>query len=235
MRKTNNLLYIFLLLFPLTLMAAEVWTLIEKGNKFYFSKDYDSALTRYYGAENIDSSESIIPYNIACALYKKELYDRSISKNDSALTIAENNLELKYKALTNKGNAAYQKKDFNASIDAYKESLRLHPGDEKTKYNLALALHQLKKNPQQKQNEDKEKNKDSSDNKNEDKKNEDKNSKQNQDKNKNSEQKNSSPENMNNDIKTQMLKMIDQQEKEVNRRLMQGDKGGISGSEGKDW
>jgi tetratricopeptide (TPR) repeat protein len=227
-----------MLLFPLTLLAAEAWTFIEKGNKSYFSKDYDQALAYYYEAENTDSTEGIIPYNIACALYKKKLYDRAMVKNDSALTIAEDNLEIKFKSLTNKGNAAFLKKDFNASIDAYKESLRLKPGDEKTKYNLALALHQLKKNPQQKQNENKEKNKDSSNNENKekDKNEEDKQPQQNQDKNKNAEQqKNPSPENMNNDIKTQMLKMIDQQEKEVNRRLMQGDKGTSSGSEEKEW
>lgn len=249
MRSKSKFLYILLLIAPTVLVAATVWSMLEKGNKAYFSKDYEHALSYYLKARAMDSTDAMIPYNMACAYYKNKAYDRAIQNNDSAIAMAEDNAEVHFKALTNKGNALYQKKEYDKSVEAYKQSLRIHPGDDKTKYNLAMALYQLKKNPQspQKDNKDKNKdndNKDKQDNKkdNNDEKNKEnkdpdkeKSSPKEKDKDKSSEKDSPSQSNMDKDIKTQMLKMIDQQEKEVNRRLMQGDKGAISGGDGKDW
>ncbi len=246
MPKRNKIkILLMLVVVPMSLMAATVWSWVEKGNKAYFSKNYGQALSCYEEAAKVDSIESIIPYNIACALYKKKIYDRALVKNDSANALADNNKEVQYKSLTNKGNAAFQKKDFETAVEAYKASLRLNPGDEKTKYNLALALHQLKNNPRQ--NDNKDKNKDAAGNdkqkeENQEEKNRDKNkdkedktTQQEKDKDESSDKNKPSPQNIDKDIKTQMLKMIDQQEKEVNRRLLQGDKSGASSTEGKDW
>ena len=46
-------------------------------------------------------------------------------------------------------------KDYASAVEAYKQALRENPNDHETRYNLALAMHQLK-NQQQQQNEQQE-------------------------------------------------------------------------------
>ena len=58
-------------------------------------------------------------------------------------------------------------KMFSEAIEAYKQSLRLNPSDDETRYNLALCKHQQKKQQggqnQQQQNDDKGNDKDKKD------------------------------------------------------------------------
>ena len=54
----------------------------------------------------------------------------------------------------NLGNIFMQKKDYGQSVEAYKQSLRINPYDDETRYNLALAQKLLKDQQQQQQNQD---------------------------------------------------------------------------------
>jgi tetratricopeptide (TPR) repeat protein len=63
------------------------------------------------------------------------------------------NPDLKADAYYNLGNAFFQQQQFDESIKAYKESLKLRPSDTDTKRNLMLAMRQLQQQeqPQQEQ------------------------------------------------------------------------------------
>ena len=53
------------------------------------------------------------------------------------------------KAWHNYGNARLQQKNYEDAVSAYKKALKINPKDEDTRYNLAYALNQLKKQQQQ--------------------------------------------------------------------------------------
>jgi Ca-activated chloride channel family protein len=58
---------------------------------------------------------------------------------------------LKSKAHYNLGNAHFQQQQFEESVRAYKDALKLNPEDVAAKKNLVLAMRQLKQQQQQKQ------------------------------------------------------------------------------------
>jgi hypothetical protein len=70
-------------------------------------------------------------------------------------------------AMFNLGNSLLKANKLQESIDAYKNSLKLEPGNKEAKYNLAFAQDLLKKQQQQQQQQQQDKNK--QDNKNKDK------------------------------------------------------------------
>ena len=51
----------------------------------------------------------------------------------------------------NAGNSLYQSNKYQEAVDAYKQSLRLNPNDEDTRYNLQMARAKLTQQQQQKQ------------------------------------------------------------------------------------
>ena len=50
------------------------------------------------------------------------------------------------KSFHNLGNAFYKKEDYEKSVAAYKQALKLNPKDVDTKYNLMMAMAKLKNN-----------------------------------------------------------------------------------------
>lgn len=75
------------------------------------------------------------------------------------------------KAWHNYGNSKLMQKNYEDAILGYKKALKLNPKDEDTRYNLAYAQKQLKKQQQNQKNQDDKKNQDKKDgNKPEDKK-----------------------------------------------------------------
>ena len=97
-------------------------------------------------------------FNLGDALFKQQRYDEAIKSYESALPLAENNLD-KAKVHYNVGNSLLKSKKIKESIEEYKKSLKLNPDDQETKYNLSYALSQLKnQNNQKKQNDQNQKN-----------------------------------------------------------------------------
>jgi tetratricopeptide (TPR) repeat protein len=79
--------------------------------------------------------------------------ERLLSENK-----AENSLRLA-EVFHNLGNIGMKSKEYAKSVEAYKQSLRLNPRDEETRYNLALAQ-KLLENQQQEQDQDQQKDQD---------------------------------------------------------------------------
>lgn len=143
---------------------------LKEGNRLYDNKSYDEAEVQYRKslAAAKDGGERA-SFNLGDALYKQERYDEAIEQFTKVAQQTENK-DLKAKALHNMGNSLARQEKLEEAVRAYKNSLKLNPNDEETRYNLAKSLKTLKQQQQQQQqqNGDSEDNEEKNDQKNND-------------------------------------------------------------------
>ena len=205
---------------------------IRKGNKEYRQQKYSTAEQRYKSAlkVNPNSKESI--YNLANTSYKQGRWDEALKGYEKYVQLEKQNPLNLSKAFHNMGNVYLHKhpaKDekenyLEKAIDSYKQSLRLNPNDEETRYNLAVAqkLRQDQGGGGKNNNKDKDKNKDKNKkDKNKDQNKQDQN-KQNQNQNKDqNKQDQNKQEQMSQENANQILKAIEQDEKATQAKIEQ--------------
>jgi Ca-activated chloride channel family protein len=131
----------------------------ERGRKAYQSGNHPGALEAFEDASQARPEDPVVRFNMADGLYKNGHYDEAATLFRSLGSDPES--ALAPSARFNLGNSLYQKKDYPGAIRAYRDALRLDPGDEETRRNLELALRQLKeqkeqqkRKQEQKQNQD---------------------------------------------------------------------------------
>jgi len=132
---------------------------VRKGNQKYIEGKYDDAEKEYNKALEIKNSLPEGVFNLGDVAYKKKDYEKAVRQFETASMVAKDN-NLKAKAYHNLGNTYLDAGQYEKSIEAYKNALRLNPNDMDTKYNLAFAQRMLKKNPQQSQQNQNQENKD---------------------------------------------------------------------------
>lgn len=187
----------------------------RSGVKNYFSGEYNNAELDFMKALEIDSTSFAANYNTAATLYKLEKFGEA----NEILAKLSNNVESPEHLpdmLHNLGNNFLKQEMYEQSIEAYKNSLRLRPGDDESRYNLAYAQAKLKQ--QQEENKDEQKqdqeNKDKDDQ--EDQK-EDEQEQQDQE-NKEQQQQPEAKELSKEDVE-RILQAIQEQEKEVKEKV----------------
>lgn len=144
--------------------AQSVNTFIRNGNQFYKEQKYNQATEQYASALQKEPNNSIAIFNQAAAMYQLGEYDKAETYFDGLAKQSKNH-EMMSKSFHNLGNAFYKKEDYEKSVAAYKQALKLNPKDVDTKYNLMMAMSKLKNNQNQQnkenqQNKDQQKNKD---------------------------------------------------------------------------
>src|ERR1041385_795245 len=128
---------------------------IETGNNYYRQQQYDKAETEYRKVLETSSTNQTAKFNLADALIKQNKADDA-NKLLQILKLKDNEIDLRSKAVYNQGVILTQQKKLEESIEAYKEALRLNPGDQEARENLQKALLELKKrNPPKKPEEKK--------------------------------------------------------------------------------
>ena len=130
---------------------------LRKGNKEYNKGKYTEAEINYRKALATNARSSEAAYNLGNTLYKQSKFPEAEQQYKAALS-QEKDKEMAAANFHNIGNISMNTKEYQKSVDAYKQSLRLNPDDDETRYNLALAQ-KLLENQQQQQNQDKNKNK----------------------------------------------------------------------------
>jgi tetratricopeptide (TPR) repeat protein len=207
---------------------------IREGNKLYDQKKYNDAEVKYRKSLQKDSTYFNGRYNLANALYKQKNYDEA-SRLYSTLVDKEKDNKIKSNVYHNLGNSYLQKKEFEKSIDAYKQSLKYNPKDYDTKYNLSYAMQMLKQQQQQEQ-----KNKDNKDNK--DKKDDQKKQDQNKDKqqeNKENQDKKQQEQQKQKQVKKEdaerMLEALKNDEKKTMDKVKKEKAIGVKAKIEKDW
>lgn len=144
--------------------------LLRDGNRSYNKKQYDKADVFYRKALEKDSMDYRGQYNLGNALYRQGKYDEAIRHLEQASATNGISNHQRARTLHNLGNSHASKgiavlKDgegnpeslqqgiaqLQQAATAYRESLKLEPKDEDTRYNLAYTMRLLQQAQQQQQ------------------------------------------------------------------------------------
>ncbi|MCK5824979.1 MAG: tetratricopeptide repeat protein [Ichthyobacteriaceae bacterium] len=180
MKNIKYLAYITMMLLVSVASNAQEREFLRNGNDKYENKDFTESEIDYRKAINENQNSVTGHYNLGNSIFNQDRNEEAIAEYDLVAKQAKNKVT-KANAYHNKGNALMKDKKFDEAVEAYKNSLRNNPTDEETRYNLAVAKKELKKQQQQQQeNKDNkgDKNKDGENNKD----NENKEGKDNKDK-----------------------------------------------------
>jgi len=186
---------------------------IRSGNRYYKKQQLDKSIQQYQSAVRKAPANPTANYNLGNAQFKKNDYDEAAKAYDATIQNSQDK-GLKEKGYYNKGVAMVKQKKLQESIDAWKEALKLNADDTEARENLEKALTQQKQQQQQ-QNKDSQK-KDKKDQK--DKKDEKKNQDQQQQQ---QEQPKPQPSRLNKQQVEQLLKALEQKEKDLQNKVQQ--------------
>lgn len=169
--RRSTLIILFLGLLPgqdaLNAQGGDALEEARKGDRAYDAGEHEKALEHYENAEERGMDDPRLRFNKGDALYQAEKY-ADAARAFRGLASGSEDPSLRAKAYHNLGNSHLKAGRLNKSIEAYKEALRLRPGDDDTRYNLALAR-KLKKRNKKKNKNDKKKKQDQKENKKENK------------------------------------------------------------------
>ena len=149
----KQLILPFLLLITSLSYSQSKKKFIKEGNKLYNDSSYNMAEMKYRKSLEKDQEYFNASFNLADAVYKQERYDESTSFFESLKDNARNEKELAY-INHNLGNSLLKENKIDLSIEAFKNSLRLNPDDEDTRYNLAYAQKMKQQQDQKDQQQD---------------------------------------------------------------------------------
>ncbi len=129
-------------------------SLLREGNKLYEKEQFPDAEVSYRKA--LESSKDPVTgkFNLGDALYRQERFDEAAGEYESVAATATDR-DVRAQAYHNLGNAHLKGKKLEESIGAYKESLKLNPKDDDTRYNMEYAKRLLQQQQQQQQQQDK--------------------------------------------------------------------------------
>ena len=128
---------------------------LRGGNKFYVDSLFDKSEIQYRKALEKDANGVDALYNLGNSLLMQQKIQDAMSQYQIAEkreASADKLAEIHH----NMGVIHQGTKDYAAAVEAYKQSLRENPNDHETRYNLALAMHQLKQQQQEQQQDNQE-------------------------------------------------------------------------------
>ena len=152
MTKNHLLLLLFLgVASSISAQKAER-THVREGNKQYKEQKYTEAEIEYRKGLEVNGRSAEGTYNLGNSLYRQNKNKEAISQYESMSAIEKDKSKL---AATyhNMGNAYMKEKDLQKGIEAFKQSLRMNPKDDSTRFNLALAQKMLSDQQQQQQDQ----------------------------------------------------------------------------------
>ena len=213
------------------------------GNIEYVEDNLIEAEALYRKSISKDSMNLAAKYNLGNSFYSNKLNEEAL--NQYRLSIKNSNdKSTLHKSYHNLGNLYMQSEDYKNAMDSFKNALLNNPEDDETRYNYVLAKELLKNQDNNKKDDKENKNdKDKKDNK-ENKKGEDKEKKKekdkqknnrnndadNSDKNKKPKQNKISPNQLEN-----LLKAMDNEEKNVLKKVNKNKMKGKPIKNKKDW
>jgi len=137
---------------------------LRKGNDLYREKKYADAEAKYKKALQQNQNYRTAYYNLSNSMYSQDKFKESLPGYELVAKTTEDK-EFKAQSFHNIGNVLLKEKQYAKAVSVFKNSLRLNPKDDETRYNLALAQDLLKKQ----QNQENKDNKDNKDNNDKDK------------------------------------------------------------------
>lgn len=216
---------------------------IRDGVRAYEDGEFGEAEVQFRKAENINQESYEADFNTGVALYGQEKYEETV-KQYQALLDQTDDAGKTAQIWHNIGNSLLEAQQYAPSIESYKNSLRLNPSDEDTRYNLAYAKQKLKEEQQQQQqnqdqNKDQEKNQDQQDQEEEKENDQDQDQDQEKENDQDQEQEQQEqqpvPREISKEDAERMLKAIQQQEKDVKEKVDKEKAAAAKVKTEKDW
>jgi len=152
MKVSYKILVLMAILLPLNVLSAwaqEEYSYTKKGNKQYKKEQYTEAEISYRRALEKNQQSAEATYNLGNALFRQEKYPEALEQYQQVIPNEKISKKQLASALHNTGNALLMQQKIPESIEAYKNSLRINPKDDETRYNLALAQYLLKQQEEQ--------------------------------------------------------------------------------------
>lgn len=180
---------------------------VKEGNKQYVAQKFTEA-QKFYEQGIADNSDSYSAnFNLGNSLFRQKKYKEALEQYQKAATLTKEKKEIA-SAFHNVGNALMEEKNYEKSVEAYKNSLKANPKDDDTRYNLAVAQYLMKKQQeQQKQQQQQQKQKQQQ-----------QQQKQEQQQQQKQEQKQQQQPKMQQEQIEQILKALEQDERDVQER-----------------
>lgn len=223
----KQIVFIILCLLSCSLTHAQKGTKeVYYGNQAYRKGDLKAAVQYYEKALKTAPENEAARINLAIAQSKLKVTDKSVANFDKALKESKGNEALQSRLNYDKGTALAKGKKYKEAIDAFKNTLRINPGDAEARDNLQKAINELKQQQKKNKTQDKQ-NKDKKDKKKQQDKKEQQKKDQQQ---KNKEQQNK----MTKEQADKLLKALHRQEKETQKKL-QKKAGTAPPQNGMDW
>ena len=177
LKLSRPLMVFFMLWYSCSLFSQADRKFIRQGNREYEKEKYSESEISYRRAIDKNKSSSDAVFNSGDALYRQKKFEDAGKQFIESHRMNEDK-DKKSTSLYNLGNSLLMADKLTESIDAYKNSLKLNPGNMEAKYNLAYAQDLLKKQEQQQQQQ--QQNKDNQDQNKDQEKQKDKNKDQDQ-------------------------------------------------------
>ena len=150
---------LFLLLWPLTVMADISSSSNKKGIDSYNKSNYEESVKNFTDALVEQPDSPVLKYNLGTTLSELGKKEESLRELSSAAKGSDND-ELTSSAHFNAGNTLFRSNDFEKAINEYNEALKHDQSSKDIRHNLELAARKLQDQQQQKKENNKEENKD---------------------------------------------------------------------------
>ena len=213
----KKILYILVLLATVSVADASAQIdrrEVRKGNRQFKKENYREADIEYRKALVKDSLSMAANYNLANNLFRQNDLDQATKVMDRIKDVAPAS-DYAADYYYNVGDVAIGKKDWQAAVDALKQSLLRNPGDLEAKENYIYAKKMLEnqQNQQNQQDQNQDQNQDKNQNKNQNNDNDQQN-----DQNQNQQQQGQQPK-ITPQAAQQMLQAIQAKEKETQEKV----------------
>lgn len=148
---------IYILTFVLAVLSIDASAQVDrrevrKGNRDFKKENYREADVEYRKALVKDSLSMAANYNLANTLYRQNDFEQSAKAMEKLKEVAPAS-EYAADYYYNLGDIAIASKNWQAAVDAFKQSLLRNPGDLDAKENYIYAKKMLENQQQQQQNQ----------------------------------------------------------------------------------
>ncbi len=146
------LLSIVIVLTFCELSAQEERRLIRQGNRFFKEGKFSEAETKYNKAKELAPDKYQLESNMGAARYRQGMFESALRNYSNLLDLSKTNEE-KADVLYNIGNTLLQAAEYDKSMEAYRNALRLNPDHDRSRYNMAVAQKMKEQQQQNQQNQ----------------------------------------------------------------------------------
>ncbi len=137
-----------LLIFPVSVLtAADVRSLVRRGNSLYHRQKFEEALAVYQQAEVLEPDNLGIHYNLGNTYYRLNRHSEAVS--ELSLATVSKNPKARAQAFYNLGNTLYRLGRLDEALNAYKLALLANPRDRQAKENFEFCLRKKQQQSQQ--------------------------------------------------------------------------------------